>query len=90
MIRELKEFGVRIEGYDPFHANLQAHMLHELHLDESEVILEVGSGYDGIIFAQNHREFVDIHIPSLLAETGIIFDIKGKFRKEKWNNYKSL
>ena len=90
VIKELKEFWIHIEWHDPFHANLHSHILHELHLDQSEVITKIGSEYDSVIFAQNHREFADINIPSLLSNGGIIFDIKGKFRKEGYKNYKSL
>jgi UDP-N-acetyl-D-glucosamine/UDP-N-acetyl-D-galactosamine dehydrogenase len=90
VIKELKEFGVKIEWYDPHYENLYPHILHELHLEASEVISQIWSEYDGVIYSQDHRDFASLDIPSLLAREGVIFDIKGKFRKKGWKNYKSL
>jgi UDP-N-acetyl-D-galactosamine dehydrogenase len=86
----LKEFWISIEWYDPYRANLHPHILNELHLEHGEVIDSLGKNYDGVIFSQNHKVFESIDIPSLLSEDGIIFDLKGKFRKMEYKNYKSL
>lgn len=91
VIRELKEFGVNIEWYDPYSENLHSHILHELHLEASEIAKDISTTkYDGVIYAQNHREFSEIDILSLLNPEGIIFDIKWKFRHEGFPRYKSL
>lgn len=90
VIRELKEFGVQIVGYDPYSENLHPHILAELHLEPSEIVTTLGSGYDGVIFSQNHTAFANLDLPSLLNQDGIIFDIKGKYRKSGFQNYKSL
>ncbi len=90
VIHELKEFWVQIEGYDPYSDNLYPHILAELFLEPSEVIKTLWKNYDGVIFSQNHTAFADIDIPSLLNKDGIIFDIKWKYRKAGFQNYKSL
>ncbi len=90
VIKELKEFDVKVEGYDPYSENLHAHILHELYLNSDEIIPSLWAGYDGVIFAQDHMAFSGIDIPSLLNENGVIFDVKGKFRKYSYQRYKSL
>lgn len=91
VIKELKEFGVQIEWYDPYSKNLHEHILSELNLTAHEIITDIHSRfYDAVIIAQNHKEFSDINIQSFLCEGGIIFDIKWKYHRMGWKNYKSL
>jgi UDP-N-acetyl-D-galactosamine dehydrogenase len=89
-IKELKEFWVNITGYDPYHTYLHDHDREELNIEKAELINEINGTYDGIIFAQNHKEFDDVNIAKLLEKNGIIFDVKGTLRKKWFNNYKSL
>ena len=82
VIKELKEFGIDIEGYDPYSEQAHEHILQELSLSKDEVITSLHpSTYDGVIYAQDHKEFSALDIASLLKSDGILFDIKGKFRK---------
>lgn len=89
-IKELKEFGVSIVGYDPYHTYLHDHDREELHIEKSELISEIAGTYDGVIFAQNHKEFDNLDITKLLQKDGIIFDVKWTLRKKWFSNYKSL
>lgn len=45
-------------------------------MSRDEVITELAGRYDGVIFAQNHREFADIELANFIDETGIIYDLK--------------
>jgi len=90
VIKELKEFWVQIEWYDPYSKNLTSHILEELNLKENEIISKIWKKYDWVIYAVNHKEFSNLNLKELIKENWIIFDIKGKFRKEWFNNYKSL
>lgn len=90
VIRELKEFWVHIEWFDPYSETLYPHILSELHLNSNEVTTTLEKKYDGVIFSQDHKFFADLDIRSLLNVSGIIFDIKWKFRKSWFKNYKSL
>jgi UDP-N-acetyl-D-mannosaminuronate dehydrogenase len=47
-----------------------------LNIEKSELITEISGIYDGVIFAQNHKEFDDLDITKLLQKDGIIFDVK--------------
>ncbi|MBP9779279.1 nucleotide sugar dehydrogenase [Candidatus Gracilibacteria bacterium] len=89
-IRELKDFGIEIVGYDPFRPYLTEYDLHELHMNPTEIIDELTGKYDGIIFAQNHSEFKDIDLAEYLDTDGVVFDLKGRFRNAGFTHYKSL
>jgi UDP-N-acetyl-D-galactosamine dehydrogenase len=41
VIKELKEFGVKVSWYDPFYKNLNSYILKELNLKENEIISEI-------------------------------------------------
>jgi len=90
VIKELKEFWIKIEWYDPFYKSLNDYILDELNLDKNELIWEIWKNYDWVIYAVDHNEFENIKIDTLLKENGVIFDVKGKFRACNFENYKSL
>lgn len=90
-IKELKEYGVHIQGYDPHSPYLTKHDTEELNLSSQEILSKLNwQKYDGVIFAQNHQEFTSIDIHSLLNENGVVFDVKGKCRDEKFPFYAHL
>lgn len=90
-IKELKEYGVNIKGFDPHSPYLTKHDTEELNMTTEEIITELNwQTYDGVIFAQNHQEFVDINIHDLLTKNGVVFDIKGKYREEGFQHYSHL
>lgn len=90
-IKELKEFWVEIVWIDPYKSFMSDYDYHELNIEKNEIIEQKDlEKYDWIIFAQNHREFEEINISTLLNDRGIIFDIKWKFKDKWFNNYKSL
>jgi len=90
VIKELKEFWVKIEWYDPFYKNLNDYILKELNLENSEIISEIWNDYDAIIYASDHLDFNNLDLNNLRKENWVIFDIKGKFSDSNFKNYKSL
>lgn len=89
-IKELKEFWIQIIWYDPYSSYLSDYDIDKLNIAKNEIINELTWSYDGVIFAQWHKEFDTIDIKSLLNDNGILFDIKGKYRNDWFTNYKSL
>lgn len=89
-IKELKDFGIETIGYDPYYPYATDYDFHELHMSRDEVITELTGRYDGVIFAQNHREFADIELANFIDENGIIYDLKWRFRDKNFPRYKSL
>lgn len=79
-----------MHGYDPYSLDIISHDLRELNLLSSELKSEISGTYDAIIYAQDHKNFDNIDISALLNEDGVIFDLKGKFRKKGYPYYRSI
>jgi len=91
VIKELKDFGIKISWYDPFSYNLNKHILDEINLIENEIITDYKSSkFDWIIIAVNHKKFDEIDLSDLIKENWIIFDVKWKYRNKWYKNYNSL
>jgi len=43
---------------------------------------ELTESYDAIILAVSHNEFLDLDIPSLKSDIGVIFDVKSLLPKQ--------
>ncbi len=71
IVRELEEFGCKVEIWDPCADTKEVQ--HEYGLSLSKP-----SGcYDAIVLAVAHRQFVDIDITSMQNGKTIVFDVKG-------------
>lgn len=90
-IKELKDYGINIVGYDPYSSSLTSDDTEELHLIPSEILTELGTWkFTWVIFAQDHKEFNHINIHELLTNDGVMFDVKGKYRNEEFPFYAHL
>lgn len=77
--RELRDFGLPVDVYDPW--AIADEVQHEYGLTLTESI--DGKRYDGIILAVAHREFFSLPIESYRKdETSVIFDTKSIFDKQ--------
>jgi UDP-N-acetyl-D-galactosamine dehydrogenase len=91
MIKELKEFGIRITIYDPYSQYLSHHDMIEYQIDKSEIIDHIDDAkYDGVIYAVSHKEFKFLNINKLLKQDGIVFDIKSELDQKQFTYYKCL
>jgi len=82
IVKELKSFGVKVEIVDP-HAD-SAELQHEYGFG----LNKLGKGYDGIIVAVNHREYLDLDekfYQKILSAKGVFVDVKGIY-KGKFKN----
>jgi UDP-N-acetyl-D-galactosamine dehydrogenase len=80
LVAELKGFNAQVDIVDP-HANAEE-FLHEYHLHLSSAI---GSGYDALILAVNHKEYEamqESYFETICAENAIVVDIKGTHRNK--------
>lgn len=89
-IKELKEYWVSIEWYDPYSEVLDKHTIEELNLEATEIIKKVWSWYDWVFYAVTHAEFRELAIEKLIHSNWVIFDVKGVLRTKNLINYKSL
>jgi len=84
VIDELKSFGVNVDVHDP-HASSD-----ELNEEYGfKLIPRIPSNfkYDGVIVAVNHSEYLNYkedYFKNILTESGILFDIKGIYRAQKF------
>src|SRR5690606_33793813 len=71
--RELKEYGVNIDIYDPWADATE--VIHEYNLTCHTELVE-GSKYDAIIVAVAHNEFLTLDMNKLKNDQAVVFDIK--------------
>lgn len=77
VVNELIEYGTIVEVFDP-HAN-KPEVYQEYRIN---LIDNIGSDYDAIVFAVKHKSFETIDWKTLKGENTIIFDVKGGLKKE--------
>jgi UDP-N-acetyl-D-galactosamine dehydrogenase len=83
LVRELEEFGARVDVYDPW-ANVDE-CRHEYQLDLQSVPPERGA-YDAVVVAVAHSEFREMGVSGVRTYTkqnAVIYDIKGMFPKDQ-------
>lgn len=71
IIRELQDFGVDVEVYDPL-ANA-GDVYEEYGI---ELLNQPNKNYDGIVMAVGHKHFLQLDLTQLKKEDGIIYDVK--------------
>jgi UDP-N-acetyl-D-galactosamine dehydrogenase len=80
IIKELKSYSVNVEVVDP-HADSE-----ELHHEYGFGLTgKIGKGYDAVIVAVNHQEYLDLdesYFRSILSEGGVLVDVKGIYRRK--------
>jgi UDP-N-acetyl-D-galactosamine dehydrogenase len=82
IVKELKSFGVKVEIVDP-HADSG-----ELEHEYGFGLNKLGKGYDGIIVAVNHKEYLSLdekYFNKILSKKGVFVDVKGIY-KGKFKN----
>ena len=78
VIRELSEFGIEIDVYDP-----QADPV-ELKEEYGVSLVKEPSGiYNAVVLAVSHNEFRELELESMMNENSILYDIKSFFEKQK-------
>jgi UDP-N-acetyl-D-galactosamine dehydrogenase len=78
VIKELKEFGIKVEIFDPQANNEE--VMHEYNIELIDSLQE--NKYNAVIHAVSHKEFQSIIIKELLFDNGVIYDVKAVLPKE--------
>jgi len=74
VIREFETYHVNVDVFDPWASSEEVRKEYDF-----DLIVEASSlktNYDAIILAVSHQEFLELDIPKLKSETGVIFDVK--------------
>jgi len=77
IVKELKSFGVDVHVADP-HADSD-----ELKHEYGFGLNKIGKGYNGVIVAVNHKEYMDLDekfFASILVDKGVLVDVKGIYK----------
>lgn len=80
IIKEFKSFSVTVDVIDP-HASSEE-LQHEYGFG---LIDEAGKGYDAVVVAVNHKEYLNLdeaYYKSILTKDGILVDVKGILRNK--------
>lgn len=89
IVRELEDFGLEVKVHDPLANKEEAREEYGISLSS----LEEMNNLDGIILAVNHAAYQDLGPEQLVdrlkdKEKGVIIDVKGKFSKDDFKEYK--
>ncbi len=80
IVKELKSYSVNVEVVDP-HADSEE-LMHEYGFGLKE---KVGKGYDAVIVAVNHKEYLgydESYFQNILSKDAVLVDVKGIYRKK--------
>ena len=70
----LSEYTNNITIYDPWADKTEVQYEYQIEITNT---LDATKKYDAIILGVAHKEFLEIDIPSLLNENGVVYDVKG-------------
>lgn len=89
VVDEMRDFGVEVDVIDPGASHEEVFEEYKIRLKKKP-----SGKYDAVVVAVSHREYLELDeafFETLLADNGILVDIKGIFRKKiKRLNYWSL
>ncbi|MFT4805469.1 MAG: UDP-N-acetyl-D-galactosamine dehydrogenase [Psychroserpens sp.] len=78
--KELKDFGLQVDIFDPWASKEEVLREFAIEILEAPLI----NGYDGIILAVSHTQFIELSVESLKRnENAVIFDIKSIYEKKR-------
>ncbi|MGK0139539.1 MAG: UDP-N-acetyl-D-galactosamine dehydrogenase [Algoriphagus sp.] len=78
--KELKDFGLQVDIFDPWASKEEVLREFAIEILEAPLI----NGYDGIILAVSHTQFIELSVESLKRnENAVIFDIKSIYDKKR-------
>ncbi|NLG13859.1 MAG: nucleotide sugar dehydrogenase [Lentisphaerae bacterium] len=81
VVRSLEEYGCQVTVYDPWAEPEEVHDEYGIDSVKSEDDLLV-NGYDAIVLAVAHREFLGIDVARLAKSVCVIYDVKGQLPRD--------
>ncbi|MEK6477788.1 Vi polysaccharide biosynthesis UDP-N-acetylglucosamine C-6 dehydrogenase TviB [Catalinimonas sp. 4WD22] len=77
IIRELQDFGVEVEVFDPLADAEEVYEEYGISL-----LPELTQTYDGIVMAVGHKHFLQLDLKKVRKENGVIYDVKSILDKK--------
>ena len=81
IVRELEEFGVNVETYDPWADPKEVKKEYGIDLISKEHLRNNGY-YDAVVLAVSHNNFLELDYQLLKNNQTIIYDVKGMLPKD--------
>lgn len=81
VVRSLEEYGCQVTVYDPWAEPEEVHDEYGIDSVKSKDDLLV-NGYDAIVLAVAHREFLGIDVARLAKSVCVIYDVKGQLPRD--------
>ncbi|HDP68028.1 MAG TPA: nucleotide sugar dehydrogenase [Candidatus Marinimicrobia bacterium] len=81
VIAELRDFGCRVDVYDPWADSAEVHQEYGIELIQEEKLNESQTGYDAVVLAVAHRQFAELDLRRFTNGNGILYDVKGIARQ---------
>ncbi|MCB9316630.1 MAG: nucleotide sugar dehydrogenase [Lewinellaceae bacterium] len=84
VVRELMDYSINVHIHDPHASPNEVAHAYRLTLQD-----EISTGYDAVIIAVGHREFLDLdhdYFINIQKENPILLDIKGIYKREEMNS----
>lgn len=81
VVKELREFGCRVDVYDPWADSAEVQQEYGIELIQKEKLDENQTGYDAVVLAVAHRQFTELDLRCFTNGNGILYDVKGVARK---------
>jgi len=72
VVTELREFGCIVDVWDPWANPAEVHEEYNL-----ELVAQPAKGYDAIVYAVAHRQFLELDLNTLRNHHTVIYDVKG-------------
>jgi len=82
VVRELQEFGCRVEVHDPWADAAEVHEEYGVPLVPRPGIEQAGA-FDGIVLAVAHEQFRDFDIEAFRKKQTVVFDLKSFFDRRR-------
>ncbi len=73
VINNLASYGAKVTVYDPWASPKE--VAHEYNLEVTNTLPQ--QKFDAIVLTVAHKEFLDLTLQNMLADTGVIYDVKG-------------
>lgn len=73
VINNLASYGAKVTVYDPWASPKE--VAHEYNLEVSNTLPQ--QKFDAIVLTVAHKEFLELKLQELLADTGVVYDVKG-------------
>ena len=81
IISELKEFGCKVDLYDPWAESNEVKHEYNLEMQTADCLKKI-SNYSAVILAVAHKQFLELDVKGIKTSKTVFYDLKGLFSKD--------